>query len=288
MMPSPSDLSYFVETASALNLSRAAERLGISQPSLTLSIQRLEHAVGTMLFIRSKRGVTLTQAGKQLFLHSRELLQRWETVKGQALASTNEIQGHYSLGCHPSVAIYSLSGFLPDLLETHPRLEIKLIHDLSRKIAESVIRMETDIGIVVNPVRHPDLMIQKLCDDEVTLWVGEGKRRVQDVRSGDAVLICDPELLQTQDLLKKIKKSGIQYRRILSSSNLEVVTKLVKDGAGIGILPSRVVKSNVNVGMRPIPKAPIFQDEICLLYRMENKGVRSIQAITQSVIKSFR
>lgn len=66
MMPSPADLSYFIEVGNVLNLSRAAERLGISQPSLTLSIQRLEHSVGTALLIRSNKGVTLTYRPRKL------------------------------------------------------------------------------------------------------------------------------------------------------------------------------------------------------------------------------
>lgn len=287
MIPGASDLSYFVEVSNSQNLSRSAERLGISQPSLTLAIQRLEQSIGTPLLIRSKKGVTLTQGGKQLLAHARELLQKWETVKSHALASTHEVQGCYTIGCHASVAIYSLGGFLPDLIEKHPRLEIKLHHDLSRKITESVIRLETDIGIVVNPTQHPDLVIRKLCDDEVTFWVGDGERKVQDFRSGQAVLICDPDLLQSQDLLKKLRKTGIQYGRILPSSNLEVITQLVTQGVGIGIIPGRVAAQARSQSLRRVPKAPVFHDEICLLYRVENKPVRSIQTIGDSIVSFF-
>ncbi len=287
MMPSAADLTYFLEVASSLNLSRAAERLGMSQPSLTLSIQRLEQVIGTPLLIRSKKGVMLTQGGKQLLIHARELLQRWEAVKGQALASTHEIQGNYTIGCHASVALYSLGGFLPELLEKHPKLEIKLQHDLSRKVTEAVVRMEADIGIAVNPIRHPDLVIRKLCDDEVTFWVGKGSRRVQDFHSGAGVLICDPELLQTQDLVKRLRKSGIQYGRILTSSSLEVITSLVAGGCGIGVIPARVAAAAALRGIYRVPEAPVFRDEICLLYRVENRPVRSIQVISESIIASF-
>lgn len=287
MMPSSSDLSYFVEVGTSLNLSRAAERLGISQPSLTLSMQRLEHTIGAPLLIRSKRGVVLTQAGKQLLIHTRELLQTWETVKGGALASQNEVQGHYSIGCHPAVALYSLPGFMPDLLESFPHLEIKLNHDLSRKVAESVIRMETDLGIVVNPVRHPDLMIRKLCDDEVTLWAGKGRRKIQDISSGEAVLICEPELQQTQDLLQKLDRAKIRFRRIVTSSNLDVITQLVASGAGVGILPGRVVNASGD-SLKKVPGAPVFHDEISLLYRVENRSVRAIQEIADRISRFFK
>jgi DNA-binding transcriptional LysR family regulator len=288
MMPSSADLSYFIEVVSALNLSRAAERLGMSQPSLTLAIQRLEQSIGTPLLVRSKKGVTLTQAGKQLAVRARDLLQQWDTVKNYALASTHEIQGNYTVGCHVSVALYSLAHALADLLEEHPHLEVKLAHDLSRKITERVIRMEIEVGIVVNPVKHPDLVIRKLCSDEVTFWVGKGNRKIQNFREGNAVLICDPDLLQTQDLLKKLKKSGIRYGRILTSSSLEVITELTASGAGIGVIPSRVAAYVAGKGLRRIPKAPSFRDEICLLYRVENRGVKSVQAIADRIALTFQ
>src|SRR5690606_24197905 len=110
-----------------------------------------------------------------------------------------------------------------------------------------------------------------LCSDEVTFWVGKGDKEIQNFRTGNAVLICDPELIQTQSLIKKLKKSGIQYRRILASSSLEVIAELTASGAGIGILPGRVATLASRQGLRRVPKAPAVQDEICLLYRVENK-----------------
>lgn len=55
MVPSPDDLKYFLEAASALNFSRASERLGISQPSLSLAIRRVEESLGETIFLRSKK-----------------------------------------------------------------------------------------------------------------------------------------------------------------------------------------------------------------------------------------
>lgn len=286
MMPSPSDLQYFIEVVNTGNLSRAAERIGITQPSITLSMQRLEHSVGTPLLIRSKKGVTPTQAGKQILARARDLLQQWEQIRGQALSSMNEVQGNYVIGCHPAVAFYTTPHFIPDMIEKNPKLEIRMVHDLSRKIAERVINMEVDVGIVVNPVKHPDLVIKKLCDDQVTFWVGKGHRKTQDYKTGTAVLISDPDLLQTQDLTKQLKRSQIHYGRTLTTSSLEVITELVAGGAGIGVIPGRVVKQ-VNAKLHPIPGAPVFHDEICLIYRVENKNVESIQTIARYVTEMF-
>jgi LysR family transcriptional regulator, cell division regulator len=284
MIPSPADLTYFIEVANLSNLSRASESLGISQPSLTLAMRRLESAVGATLLVRHKRGVSLTKAGKQLLGHARHLLQQWDVIKSETLASINEIQGSFTIGCHTSIALRSLPYFLGDLLEKHPGLEIKFQHHLSRKITEQVINLKIDMGIVVNPTKHPDLVIKHLSDDKVTLWRGMGKRKIQDLTSGEAVLLCDPELIQTQSILKSLKKQNIYYRRIIPSDNLEVIGELTKAGCGIGILPGNVAKPRK---LTAIAKAPYYQDEICLLYRGENRHVKAIQIITDAIKKVF-
>ena len=284
MVASPNDLIYFVELSNTLNFSRASERIGISQPSLSIAIKRLEQAIGTDLFIRSKNGVILTQAGKRLLSHTKQLLQLWDTVKSESLASHHEVQGCFTLGCHPSIALYSLSKFLPNLLLKYPTLEIQLKHDLSRKILEGIINLSIDVGIIVNPIRHPDLIIQKLYNDKVTFWHTENlKEAHQPMYSGDAVIICDPDLMQTQWLLKRIHREGIKYRRMVTSSSLEVIANLTANGSGIGILPASVALSAYANMLKPIPKMPVYQDEICLVYRHENRSIKAVQAIIQSI-----
>lgn len=283
MLPSAAELAYFIELCNALNMSRASERLGISQPSLSLAIKRLEESLGASLFVRHKQGVTLTQAGKQLFLHARQLLQYWEKTRAEALASQSEVQGYFTLGCSSTVAHYLVSDCLSDLLDQHPKLELRLQHDLSRKITEGVINLSIDIGVVVNPFKHPDLIIRPLFEDEVCFWVGKGQRSIQDYRSKQAIILCDPELTQSQSLLKKMKQAGINAERLLTSNSLEVVASLTAKGCGIGIIPTRVANAMYPGQLTKIANAPIFSDEICLVYRNENRQVQAIQAIAAKI-----
>lgn len=280
MIASSNELLYFIELSKTLNYSRAAERIGISQPSLSAAIKRLEHAIGTDLFIRDKHKVILTQAGKNLLLHAKQLLQLWDTTKANCLASQSQVQGSIILGCHPSIALYYLPKFLPELLAKHSRLEIKLKHDLSRKIAEEIIDLIIDIGIVVNPIKHPDLIIKKLFDDEVTFWQSSLLKAADE-----KIIICDPELRQTQSLLKKIHHKGIKYNRIITTNNLEVAGKLTAEGAGIGILPGSVVKSLHQTKLFRLPKAPVYHDEICLVYRHENRNLKVVQVVIEAIKK---
>jgi DNA-binding transcriptional LysR family regulator len=287
MLPSHNDLIYFVEVASTLNLSRAAERLGVSQPSLSLSIQRLEHQMGISLLMRSKRGVTLTPAGTKLSIHVKRLLQDWEKLRAETIKSHESVMGQFTIGCHPSVAIYSLPHFLPQLFEKYPELEIQLLHDLSRKITEAVVSWRVDLGIVVNPLKHPDLVIKNLTTDVVTLWKGPGHSKLQDPISGQGVLICDPDLLQTQSLMKQMKKNKFLFQRIISTPNLELISSLTEAGAGIGILPTRVATGPTSKKLSVIKDAPTFEDEICLIYRTENRSIRALKAIIDELIPIF-
>lgn len=283
-LPSPSDLQYFLEVAGTSNLSRAAERLGISQPALSLAMQRLEHSFGLQLLIRGKTGVQTTHAGQRLVQQARTLLAEWAKIRESARREQDEVSGTFTLGCHPSVALYSLPGFLPQLLKRHPHLEFKLLHDLSRRITEDVISFRVDFGIVVNPVPHPDLVIQTLAQDQVTLWCAPGGER--------GTLIYDPDLAQSQALLKQCARKGLKFDRTLTSSSLEIVASLTAAGGGVGILPTRVAKQvarSKGSRLEPIAAdAPRFADEISLVYRADAQKSQASKAIAKAITASFR
>lgn len=260
MTPSFSDITYFLEVAETLNITRAAGRLGVTQPTLSAAIKRLEATLDIALLLRNKTGVQLTKAGSEFVAKSRLLLLNWEQIKADVLNKRDAVSGAYIIGCHPSVALYSLSGFLPKLISKYPDLNIRLVHDLSRKITESVINFETDFGIVVNPIKHPELVLKQLCTDEVTFWESKKPSSIQKERS---VLICDPSLLQSQALLSHIAKKNLSFSRYIESSNLEVITDLTASGAGIGLLPARVATRIAANQLVKVDSAwPSFKDKI--------------------------
>lgn len=285
MIPSPAELHYFVEVASTLNISRAAERLGISQPSLSLAVKRLEDGLGVELLIRSKSGVALTRAGQRFVKEARLLLQEWDKLSSAAIKEETTLSGRYVIGCHQSVALYSLQHFLPALLKEHASLEIKLVHGLSRQITDDVIGFKVDFGIVVNPVEHPDLVIKELDKDEVTLWTVPKSSATKDAEAGRGVLICDPDLLQTQSIIKQMEKKGLSFKRTVTTGSLEVVMSLVASGAGVGIIPGRVVGSRPDLGLKAISGAPKFQDRICLIYRADAQRTPASKMLMQSMAK---
>lgn len=284
MLVSPTELYYFNELCHTLNFSRAAERLGISQPTLSQAVKRLEQLIGTPLFLRIKTGVKLTKAGSPLLAHAEELLVLWERVKAQSLASCEEVQGRLTLGCHPTIARHILPLLLPQFVAEYPHLEIALVHDLSRKILEGVINLSIDVGLVANPVRHPGIILQKLYDDRVGFWQANG---YQWSFATGITIICDPDLVQTQHVLNTLRDQGHKNFRLLTSSNLDVIASLVAAKTGIGILPSTMVNGG-NYNLQPLSNLPGYDDELYLAYRPEQRDIMALKKFIASVKETIK
>ena len=285
LLPSFTDIRYFLEVSQTGNISRASERLGISQPSLSLAIKRVEDSVGTSLLLRTKSGVQLNQSGKKFAIEAKKLLNQWEQIKSQTLSTQEEVSGQYTIGCHSSLALYSLPFILKDLLIENQNLEIQLKHDLSRKVTEEVISFQMDFALVVNPINHPDLVIKNLTTDKVTLWKSKKMGKTEELPT----IICDPALNQTQSILKKLEKSGLNYKKLLTSSSLELIASLTSEGVGVGILPTRVAQRDSSQALIPYSsQSPYYNDKICLIYRADSQKTKAARTIIDSIQNYFK
>ena len=267
------DIKYFITVSDTLNITRASEILGMSQPALSYSLIRLEKELGGELVIRLKNGIQLTKIGEEFKQRARHLLSEWEQAQNLVNSEAGLIQGSYTIAVHPSVALYTLQCFMPELQNLFPKLDFNFIHGLSREMTEKVINWEADFGIVVNPIQHPDLVIMDLCDDEVTIFY---------VKNAPEKIIYDQNLAQSQYILKKIGKK-MSFNGVLNSANLEVVGQLTALGLGFGLLPTRVASQ-----YKPLERlndAPIFKDKICLVYRPE-KHKNAVSKKIIHIIKS--
>lgn len=275
MVPSSLELIYFAEVAREMNLSRAAKNLFISQPSLSLAIQRLEKIVGTQLLIRHKKGVSMTPAGKKILAQVNLLLQQWENTKLEAMSSHQHVEGIVRIGCHATLAVF-FDELLAKMLKTYPKLQIHFKHELSIKTIESVLDLTIDVGLVFNPPPHPELVIHTFNQTELAIWKGPGCSSIQDIRSSDVVVICNPDIPQTHTLLAKAKLSSA---RILRSSSMEAITDFTATGCGVGILCSSFVYHAYPDLLERIPDMPSLFIDACMAYRQESRNIKAIQTV---------
>ncbi|MEK7690455.1 MAG: LysR family transcriptional regulator, partial [Bdellovibrionota bacterium] len=226
-------------------------------------------------------GVRLTRAGEEFLPRVRTLISDWEGLRSEFVGDESRVRGRFSLGCHTAVARYALTRFLPQLLGQNPELEIVLRHDLSRKITDEIIHHRIDFGLVINPKPHPEIVIRELLRDRVTLWAN-AKKMLKSM-PGSRTLLLDPELLQSQALLKALKRKRVVFDRQLTGGSLEVLAQLASAGAGVAILPERVAKEAGALllwGAAP----PEVVDRLCLVYRADSQRGLAGRTIARSVV----
>lgn len=277
MMPQATDLKYFLTVCESKNISRASELLGISQPSLSLAIKRLENIAGVRLLVRTKAGVDLTHEGAAFRVRAEELLDLWQAISHDIKKSSDEVGGRYVFGAHMSVALVGLVSAISNLMAAHPALEISVTHGWSRNITDQIISFDIDFALVVNPVSHPDLVINEICQDQVGFFV-------QREKFDKNVLIYDPNLLQSQALLKAIKEHGLIFKRTITSSSLEFIGRLAQLGVGVGLLPARAVtylsEPQLTLWDEDLPR---FHDRHCLIYRADAQKTKSARMLATSL-----
>jgi len=148
-------LRGFVAVAELEHLTRAAERLHLSQPALSAQIKALEDELGVQLFERNPAGMTLTAAGKQLLPDAARVLEDAAALHGRARAIQGEVAGHVRVGTLADPEFIRLADFLARATERFPLIEIELHHAVSGAAFEQVRDGELDASFYYGDLVHP-------------------------------------------------------------------------------------------------------------------------------------
>jgi DNA-binding transcriptional LysR family regulator len=237
---------YFVALAEARNFRRAAERLNMSQPPLTVAIRKLEEEVGTALFERGPRGVELTAAGASALPAARAALIEAERFRAAAREGARGEVGELRIGFVGSATFELLPRLVPRFRHQYPMVELALEEASSVEIARRLQARELDIGFVRLPLREVAAIETRLIDhDELHLAVHTSSRfSHQDVVALEA-LAGEPFVLQSRiSVLHAISltachDAGFVPLIALEAPQLNAVLSLVRSGLGVALVPAR-------------------------------------------------
>lgn len=271
-----SDIKNFVEMASCHTIIQCANKLEISQPALSESLKRLEQNLGCTLFYRSRSGIQLTPSGKIILDKAQTALRAFLDIGIVKNEDTVFAGRTIVLGCHSTVAQYSIPKALKNLKSVAPDYKIELKHDLSRNIQSDIQKGMVDIGVVINPIRVPDLIIRPVASDVICVWANKKSKNLDTI-------ICNPNLFQTQSILKRWKDKP---HKIISTDSLELICRLVIEDVGFGIIPQRAVHLS-STHLRQFNKLPTYKDEIALVYRPEFGKIVSERLTIEALERSF-
>ena len=272
------DISNFLATYPCKTINQAANKLEISQPALSESLKRLEQDLGQILFYRSRSGIELTPSGQVFLKKAQTLMEAYNGLDISDASVKNFGSRVITIGCHTTVAQYSMPSALSFLKANVPDYKIELVNDLSRKIQEGVQKGQIDIALVSNPVEVPDIVIIKVGHDIVKLWSADKSKKYDTI-------ICDLELFQAHSILKHWKEKP---NKVITVQNFGLISRIVNAGIGYGIIPERAVRLS-GMKLHAHDNLPVHNDSICIIHRPEfgkNTPERLvIEALKQSVAK---
>lgn len=271
-------LAYFVAVAETRHFTRAAERVHVSQPSLSQQIRALESELGAELFSRARGNISLTEAGEALLPLARRIIADAETARLEVQELAQLRRGRVRLGATPSLC----TGLLPAILRTfhdrHPGIRLLIqesgSHDLVRELARGAL----DLALVVLPLPAPSpalTTVDLLREDLVVVSStaarppGDGRTvRVADLR--DEPLVMFRHGYDLRELtVAACRAEGFEPSFTVEGGEMDAVLGFVRAGLGAAVVP-HMVAAQTGPGLRVTPlAAPGLRRTIALAHRSD-------------------
>ncbi|OUS00155.1 hypothetical protein A9Q84_02945 [Halobacteriovorax marinus] len=240
-------LHYFYEIAKAGSFNKASRTLFITQPSLTKSIKVLEESIQIKLFLRTPKGVILSEEGKLLFEYCVELFYKLDEVEGLLLNKNDPMNATVRIGTYDSLAIYFWPKFIKHISKKYPNLNIQLSTNRSHTILSELENGVYDLALTVDPKKVKNIISKSSINDHFKFYTTTNSEIADYSDLAIAPIIYMPQAIQNlSSEFKQNLKSLIENRKVYETSSLESAKALAINGIGIALLPSLVASYDVS------------------------------------------
>lgn len=154
-------VNYFLAATAAGSLTQAAEDLGISQPTLSEQVRKLEQSLGVALFTRAKQGLTLTEAGQRFLPHARRVSREYEDAMDSVAGIRAHEEGTVAFGMF-NTGQHVLAGLVPAFRALYPKIHVRIVGANSAQVADLVRASRLEAGVVALPVEPRGLTISEV------------------------------------------------------------------------------------------------------------------------------
>lgn len=272
-------LECFLEVARLGSMSRAAEEMFLTQPSLTARLKALEQEVGGALFVRTKYGMRLTEAGREFLPYAERCVSTIESGKQHLKELREGTTGHLKLGALPRVSTYTLPAFLEEFSSVYPHVLISVITGHSKDVLNMVLTEEVQVGLA-RAMNHPDVENIPLYEEELVLVASPRHRFAQRdsvnvTELGQEQLILFDRSSSNYDLTTSLfRDTGLPEPRTVEVDNIEAAKKMVEHQLGVSFLPRSAVLRAIGAGRLctvEVSGCPRFQRSIVAMRRRDTK-----------------
>jgi DNA-binding transcriptional LysR family regulator len=275
-------LRTFVTVAETGNLTRAGERLLISQPTVSLQLKRLEDGLGRRLMERSPRGIELTADGEILLSYARRII----GLSDEALARIGEpaMAGLVRLGTPEDFATTHLSGVLARFAQGHPQVALEVTTDLTLNLIERFSAGEFDLVLIKREPMGPGEGVRVW--REPLVWAGLRANRFAAAERLPLVVSPHPCVYRKR-ATTALDRAGLPWRIAYTSTSLAGAQAAVRAGLGVTVLPKDMVPDDFHI-IDTAHGAPDLSDtEIALIEagQLSQPALKLAQHIMRSLEK---
>lgn len=250
----------FCAVAECESISKAAELNYISQPAISKAITKMEESLGTVLFNRNHRGVTLTDEGKVFY---DELKSAFDIIKAgeDKLRSINELGiGRLRLGASSVLCKAMLLPYLKGFINENPHIKITIECQSSSRIHKMLMDGVIDVGLMVKPDNMTELSFISLGEIEDIFTATPNYldnlalRNESDIFENANIMLLDSENVSRHHVDKFFKENNIEPKHILEVSNMDMLIEFTKIGMGVSCVVKQFVEKEIESGeLKEIP-----------------------------------
>ena len=251
-------LHVFLVAAETQNFTQAAQRLQMTQPSVSQHIQALEDHFGLPLFVRAGRNIELTDAGMALIPLARELVNLSVHVEETMASIQGDVHGHLIVGCSTSTGRYILPRLLACFHREYPQVRVTCLVTSQSLALQALIEGKVHLALASDPPFSPDIEFHRFSDEHILLiaplnhpWSQCAEIDVSELEQVDFILPEEGSETHTsiREGLAQLGVSIYHLKVLISLGSLEAIALSVQEGLGVGFVPelvvTRLVKNNV-------------------------------------------
>ena len=281
------EIRYFLTLSKTLNFTKAAEMCNVSQPALTRAIQKMEDELGGLLFSRERSNTHLTELGRMLEPHLREVLERTNMAKETASRFLRLDSAQLRLGVMCTIGPVRFVSFLSQFRADNPGVEITLQEAIPDRLCDLLVKGELDVALVARPSGFaPPLQPQLLYKERFVIACSAGHKFAQNEAVRVAELDGQPYLARINceyrdHLRDTCHANGSRMVGAFHSEREDWILTLVAAGMGISFLPEF---SNTIPGVisRPVVQ-PSIEREVCLVTVAGRRWSSPVAAFVRAV-----
>lgn len=239
-------LEYIVAVDTYKSFVLAAEKCFITQPTLSMQIQKLELSLGVKLFDRSKQPIVTTEIGEKIIKQARVIIAESNKIQDIITDLKEDIEGEIRIGIIPTIAPYLLPAILGKIMKKYPKLHLQIWEFTTDKIIKQLKAGLLDCGILATPIQDEQLLTQPLYYENFVAYVSKDNKLINKRTVNGSDLLAEKLWLLNEGHCMRNQVLNLCQRRDLlktdhlleyNTGSIETLKRMVDINGGVTILP---------------------------------------------------